>query len=230
MAGVFFATAPGAYAEEPTVPAVVVELFTSQGCNSCPPADAALGQLAKRADVVALSLHVDYWDYLGWKDTFARAAYTRRQYAYRDSFGARVVYTPQVVVQGMKDAVGSRDAHVADLIGMALEKGAKARLALKAAGAGLVAQLSPAAGRSASGTLWVARYVKAREVDIGRGENRGRSLTYHNVVQNLSEAGHWDGGGPLEVALDPPGEGEGVAVWLQDGAVGPIYAAAKYER
>lgn len=216
-------------ADEAPVP-VVVELFTSQGCSSCPPADAALGRLAERADVVALSLHVDYWDYLGWKDTFASPAHTKRQYAYRDRLGARVVYTPQIVVQGVKDAVGSRNAHVADLIAMAREKGVRARITLEPAGGGLVARLVPLAGRTAPGTVWIARYTRVREVDIGRGENRGRLLTYHNVVESLSDGGDWSGAEPLELALDPPALGEGVAVWLQEDRVGPILAAAKHDR
>ncbi|MEM9148114.1 MAG: DUF1223 domain-containing protein [Pseudomonadota bacterium] len=207
-----------------------MELFTSQGCSSCPPADAALGELAKRADVVALSLHVDYWDYLGWRDTFASRANTKRQYAYRESFGARVVYTPQMVIQGVGDAVGSRGAHVADLISMAKEKAVYATLDLATAGEGLVARLLPIEGASVAGVIWVARYVRSRSVDIGRGENRGRQITYHNVVESLENEGSWEGRAPWELALDPPGQGEGVAVWLQEGRTGPIFAAAKFER
>jgi len=211
-------------------PPVLIELYTSQGCSSCPPADAALGQLAKRSDVVALSLHVDYWDYLGWKDTFASPQYTKRQYAYKRTFGARVVYTPQIVVQGVEDAVGSRNGHVIDLIKMAQAKAEVARMALEEAGASLIARLQPVEGHQAAGTIWVARYDRSREIDIGRGENRGRMLTYHNVVRSLTEGGAWSGDGPYELTLDPPAVGEGVAVWLQEGVAGPIFAAAKYER
>ena len=182
---------------------VVVELYTSQGCSSCPPADRLLARLARRDDVVALSLHVDYWDYLGWRDTFARHQFTERQYAYRDALGNNVVYTPQLIVHGHR-AVPAEAGAMASAI---QELGRRPRLI----------------------EVSIAKYRLSETVVIGRGENAGSTFTYHNVVNSLMRMGTWSGSEAEEVEMPHPDPGEGVAVWIQEGATGPILAAAKVE-
>ncbi len=235
VALLLLAAAPAARSAGPDRPgagegAVLVELYTSQGCSSCPPADAAIAELAEREGIVALSLHVDYWDYLGWRDTFASRAHTKRQYAYRDALGARVVYTPQVIVQGMADAVGSRVDKIERLIETARARPAGARLSILRKADGPVARVTlgegPISGRC---DIYVAEYDRTQVVDIARGENRGRRLAYTNVVRSLARAAIWDGKKPLEIMLPRPGEGAGVAVWVQAPGMGPILSAAKLE-
>jgi len=208
---------------------VLVELFTSQGCNACPPADAYLADLARRDDVIALSMHVDYWDYLGWRDPFAREACVVRQKAYRDALGTRMVYTPQMVVQGAAEAVGSDRAAVEALIREARTRAPGARLEIETAGTALSVVLQPGPDRR-GGTLWVARYRRSAPVEITRGENAGRHIRYHNVVEAMMPLAAWEGQAPLEMSLPAPGAGQGVAVWLQHGQAGPILAVASRER
>jgi len=206
---------------------VVVELFTSQGCSSCPPADAYLAELADREDVIALSMHVDYWDYLGWKDSFAREECVIRQYAYRDALDTRVVYTPQMVVQGAAHAVGSARETVEDLIRTARAETRPDVIEIAPEDGMLMGRLAP--GPDRAGTLWVAVYHGARRVEIARGENAGRSVTYRNVVESLTRLGDWTGARARAIELPRPGQGQGVALWVQRDPAGPILAAARYE-
>jgi hypothetical protein len=208
--------------------AVLVELFTSQGCASCPPADALLGELSERDGTVALSLHVDYWDYLGWQDSFAQAECTERQYAYRDSLGTRSVYTPQIVVHGARDVVGSRRGEVTEAIAAARAASPVMEIAILPDGGMLEAELRPVGG-AAPGVVWVARYRQKATVEIARGENAGRTITYHNVVQSIERIGDWPGTTSERVMLPQPGAGEGVAVWVQADGTGRVRAAAAYE-
>lgn len=203
---------------------VLVELFTSQGCSSCPPADQLLGELAERSDVLPLSMHVDYWDYLGWRDTFARREFVERQYAYREQMGARVVYTPQMVIQGRHDAVGARVREVMGAIETARAEREGARIRLAESGGMLTAALVPA-GHEADCTVWVAKYRRAAEVEIEHGENSGRTITYHNVVDSLMRVGAWQGRAERTISLPQPDKGEGIAVWVQDDGTGRVLAA-----
>lgn len=205
---------------------VFVELFTSQGCSSCPPADRVMADLAGRDDVVALSLHVDYWDYLGWRDTFGDPAFAARQRAYRDSWGKRVIYTPQAVVQGTEDVLGSDRAAIDRAIKAAAQS--RAEIAIAESGGMLVARLS-APQRGPSATILVAKYRREAQVDIQRGELAGQSVTYTNIALGVERIGPWDGQATREVMLPQPGPGEGVAVWLQQDPGGPVLAAAKFE-
>lgn len=209
-------------------PAVVVELYTSQGCSACPPADEVLGRLAKRDGIVPLSLHVHYWDYLGWRDTFADEAHAARQYLYRDAIGARVVYTPQMVVQGFRDVSGNQPVAVEAAIDAARAGGPGPEIRLEAKSGSLSAHLTPGP-RAAKGKIWVAKYRKRVSVEIERGENRGRALTYFNVVHDLSDMGSWSGDAPVTLPLPAPAAGHGIALWVQEGHVGRIHAAAKFE-
>jgi len=169
----------------------VVELFTSQGCSSCPAADTYLGELIKRDDVIALSVHVDYWDYIGWKDTFAKPENALRQRAYAKARGDGRVYTPQIVVNGADHHVGSsrrsveRDVASASLpldIELSEEEGA-IRIAIPA-NAGLNGQHT---------TVRLVTYSSNATVEIKRGENRGETITYHNIVRSMRPIGMWDG-------------------------------------
>ncbi len=207
---------------------VVVELFTSQGCSSCPPADAFLHELTARDDVIALSMHVDYWDYLGWRDTFASAETTARQYAYRDATGARIVYTPQMVVHGEKIVSGNRPDEVRAAIEAAAKGESPVEIRLRDMPGMLHAELLPGQPIDPV-TVWVVTYDRSQQVEIVRGENRGKTLTYENVVRNVLRIGDWDGREMLDVPLPSPAEGEGVVIFLQDGPGGPIVTAAKVE-
>ena len=198
---------------------VLIELFTSQGCSSCPPADRNLALLAERDDVVALSLHVDYWDYLGWRDTFGRPEHTQRQFAYRAFLGTRVVYTPQVIVQGTWDVPGHKASAIDAAISQAREQSEPARLDLVTEDGMLKAVLAETQMPERC-TVWIATYDQAQTVRIRRGENAGETITYHNVVNKLMRVGSWNGSAQ-SISLPQPGRGEGVAVWLQDDRDGP---------
>jgi hypothetical protein len=186
---------------------VVVELFTSQGCSSCPPADRLLGELARRADVLALGFHISYWDNLGWKDPLSSQASTDRQRAYARQFGGRV-YTPQIVVEGSREAVGSDRAAVF--------------AALREAQPTANAPISFAADRravligqgSGAGEVLLARFVQRRATQVGAGENAGRTLEDANGVETLTSLGAWNGT-PATFPIEPPAPGKGVAVLVQ---------------
>ena len=209
----------------------VIELFTSQGCSSCPPADALLTSYINRADVVALSMPVDYWDYLGWKDTLASPAFTARQRAYARARGDGAVYTPQVVINGLAHAVGSRQSDIDAAILATVKKLAALAVPLTVitTGGEIVIEAGAAAGGKAEGaTLWLAVIDPAVEVPIQRGENRGRTVAYHNVVRSMTPVGMWHGEA-MKVSIDPRTigrvKGQTCAVLLQQGANGPIIAA-----
>lgn len=204
---------------------VVVELFTSQGCSSCPPADSILGELAERDDVIALAWHVDYWDYLGWKDEFASPEYSERQRAYARAKGERTIYTPQMVVGGLDHAIGSRPMKVATLIQKHAERGMPVNVQLERNGD--TVQIAVTASNAARDSLiQLVTFRPKSEVSIRRGENAGRTLVYHNVVQQVVHAERWDGQGDytasVSVADDMP-----VAVMVQARGAGPILGATQ---
>ncbi|MEM6666938.1 MAG: DUF1223 domain-containing protein [Pseudomonadota bacterium] len=207
----------------------VLELFTSQGCSSCPPADALMGTLADRPEVIALSLPIDYWDYLGWKDSFADPAHTARQRGYAASRGDRMVFTPQIIVNGETSVVGNKQADVEAAIAEAASSGVSVDLA--SADDMLTITLStaslPTAESGAKVRILLLGYSDTEEVQIGRGENAGRAVTYHNVVRKIVDLGTWDGDGKtLTVSTDRMGTVAkgitGCAVLVQEvGADGP---------
>ncbi len=227
-----FSILPGAAAQDAsaTRPAVVVELFTSQGCSSCPPADALLGELAGRPDVIALSLHVDYWDYIGWKDPFGSPMNTARQRRYAEELGLRYVYTPQMIVDGRINAIGSRRDEVLDAIERAGRQRAGFDLSFMESGGGKV--VIPAGTAPENGaTIWLAVFDRSHETEIKRGENAGRKLRNTNVVRSLERLGTWIGQ-RLEIPLDLAGAAargrDGCAVIVQQGRNGPVLAAAVF--
>jgi hypothetical protein len=214
---------------------VLLELFTSQGCSSCPAADALLPDFIARKDVIALSLSIDYWDYLGWRDTFGQRIFTTRQRSYGKRIGDNMVYTPQMVVDGRVHMNGSDRA----TIRAAIEKRRTARalqppveLSLKTDGDMLLVNVgqNPDQGAPQKATLWLALFSKHEKVKIKRGENRGRHLSYHNVVRELTPIGHWSGD---EVIVKLPMHqivqrgSDGCVVMLQKDDGGPIIAAAQ---
>jgi len=173
-------------------PKAVVELFTSQGCSSCPPADELLVELAGRPDILALTLPVDYWDYLGWKDTLAQPAFTARQRAYASARNDKQVYTPQVVVNGLKPIVGSDRTKIEGQIAKAAEgRGLPVAIALNETGSAVSVAIDASADASLSGEAWLLPIAKSREVTIARGENKGRTVTYNNVVRRVVHLGNW---------------------------------------
>jgi hypothetical protein len=216
-------------------PRAVVELFTSQGCSSCPPADAVLADLARQPEIVALSFPVTYWDYLGWKDTLAHAAFTARQKDYAHARSDRQVFTPQMIVNGRKSCVGSDRVQIEKSI-QATSEGRRAlpvdvSLSEQNGVVAIAIEETPdTANRAAE--IWVLPVIRAQTVPIGRGENRGRTITYANVVRGLTRVGEWRGGSArFEVPLDTArGSADGYVVLLQasEGArPGTILGAAK---
>jgi hypothetical protein len=217
-------------------PRAVVELFTSQGCSSCPPADKVIGDLAKDPSVIALSMPIDYWDYLGWKDTLADARFSARQQAYSRVRGDRGVYTPQVVVNGSVHLIGSDRTGIEEAIGDTRKADGVMSVPVSMALAGKQITVSVAASNKSPaamhGEVWICSIAKEVSIAIGRGENRGREVTYHNVVRNLLKVGDWNGSaGNWTVPLENISR-EGVdaaAVYLQDGnrdKPGPMLGAA----
>jgi hypothetical protein len=174
-------------------PRAFLELFTSQGCSSCPAADKLLGELANDPSVVAMSVPIDYWDYLGWKDTLASAAHSARQRAYAHVRGDRQVYTPQIVVNGAMHVLGSDRAAVERMIAQTDQKPSVMSLpvALAVSGANLTVTVKAKDGDHTAGEVWLCPLSRAVPVAIGRGENRGRTITYHNVVRRWVKLGDW---------------------------------------
>jgi hypothetical protein len=201
----------------------VIELFQSQGCSSCPPAEANVGAISDRPDVLALAFEVDYWDRLGWKDTFSKAAWTARQYAYARAMGRDGVYTPQVVVNGRVEGDGLDASALAGLVSRG-DRGAGGPSVGFSGGAVTVgAGAAPAGGAD----VWLARYIPhAVEVTIPRGENGGHTLPYKDVVREMVLLGKWQG----QAASFPAPSGDTAladAAIVQTNGAGPILAAAK---
>ena len=203
---------------------VVVELYTSQGCSSCPPADSMLHDLAARSDVIALALHVDYWDYIGWKDSFGRAENTQRQHAYARAARATTVYTPQMVFNGQEHIVGSRAMQVMDALQSQLARGQEFDVQLTRSGNRVSVRAAP--GQYGDYVVQLVRYMPQATVDIRRGENAGRTITYVNIVTAWDEIGRWDGRTPLNIAATISGEDAVVAI-VQHAGHGPIVGAAQ---
>ncbi len=202
---------------------VVVELFTAQGCSACPPADAFLAELARRDDVIPLALHVDYWDYLGWPDSFANPAFSDRQRAYARAAGRRTIFTPQMIIQGTEDAIGSRIKDVLRLISSKERMHAPVKLDVERQGDVLTISLQAENGVGPC-VVQLVRYDPMREVVIRRGENAGLRLRYTNVVTEWRPILKWDGNGSITVQSEIRGP-QPVVVVVQHEGYGPILAA-----
>ena len=203
---------------------VVVELFTSQGCSSCPPADAMLHDLAKRDGVIALALHVDYWDYIGWKDVFGRPENSARQHAYARAAKATTVYTPQMVIGGVDHVIGSRPMQVMDALQAHSRQGNPFDVNLTRRGDSVIINAAPGVGGDY--VVQLVRYTPEATVAIARGENAGRNLSYVNIVTSWEMIGRWDGRSALAMQADAAGENP-IVVIVQSATNGPIVGAAE---
>ena len=206
---------------------ILVELYTSQGCSSCPPADRFAGELIKESqDVLVLSLPVDYWDHLGWKDTLASPKFSSRQrhYARKQRWGRP--YTPQMVVDGERHGVASRPRSMRRLINdHKRSRGTKAQMQLQRNGNEVELRIDAANNIKNTATIWRVNYIQRRAVDIGAGENSGRRVIYHNVVKDMVPLGRWSGAA-LTRKLQLRKGYDGVAVFIQEVNYGPVLAAA----
>lgn len=216
-------------------PVGVVELFTSQGCNSCPPADRALERMVEDGDVIALGYHVDYWDYLGWKDTLASGENTERQYEYAKALKRRGVYTPQAVVNGNSHLNGGHYSEIRDRLraDAASGKGLRVDVAAHYMDDRMRVEVRGDGGDVHKANLVIVYYKESSQVPIKRGENAGKTLTYVNAVIDVQTIGMWDG---KAMTVDIPEtefgamKADGCAVLLQSttqgGFPGPIIGAA----
>lgn len=173
----------------------VLELFTSQGCSSCPAADRLLGEFTRDPSLITLSLAVDYWDYLGWQDTLALHGHSKRERAYAEARGDRDVYTPQVVVNGEVAVLGSDKAAIERAIAQTRTKAQplSVPVTLKIADGKIVADVAAATGAVRQAEVWLCPITGKVTVNVGRGENGGKTLTYYNVVRGWKKLGDWNG-------------------------------------
>jgi len=209
---------------------VLVELYTSQGCSACPPADALLSDLAQRGDVVALALHVDYWDYIGWADPFGRPLHTERQKAYAHKAGAKTIYTPQMVIDGQYLLPGNRRADVLATITRAHQAVRPVRIiALADTAAGVrQAGIEAIVPLARAAVVQLVRYRPEVSVQIEAGENRGRVAVNHHVVTDWTVIGEWSGAERLVIDL-PAREQGPVVIVVQDPGPGAVLASAAFD-
>ena len=208
---------------------VVVELFTSQGCSSCPAADAFFETLKRKPGVVALSYHVDYWDYLGWRDTLGSPEYSQRQYDYAKSRGDMNVYTPQMIINGVQHFVGNHQSKVSEGIAAADSSSSQwVDIAMSDNRTDVVIDI--AAGEpTKKATLWLMAFAPSISTDIKKGENAGKTIAYHNVVRKMVPAGMWHGA-PAKIVLPResviPEDCKSWVALLQEGKVGRVIGVA----
>jgi hypothetical protein len=224
LSGLWLAWAAPAAAEQ----VIIVELYTSQGCSSCPPADEFVAMLAADPRILPLALHVDYWDYIGWADKFAQAKFTDRQRAYAKAIGSRTIYTPQLIVGGLDRIEGfAPDVTVAKL-GKHLAAGSPVRLTVTREGDRLIIRAEADPPLTEPVRVQLVRYKPKETVTIERGENAGRTITYHNIVTSWDGLGDWAGQAPLELSAPFTGDLPG-AVIVQTAGPAAILAAARVD-
>ncbi len=215
---------------------IVVELFTSQGCSSCPPADKLLGELAGQKNIIPLSMNVDYWDYLGWRDTLGSPEHTKRQKQYAANRGTRQVYTPQMVINGHLNVVGSRRDQVMRTLKQATAKTERVPMEISTKGDEVIINVGENKNipTPQKATVWVLMTSQEVFVPIKRGENSGKKITYHNVVRQIIPVGMWEGKAvqfklpkaSLDLGKKQDGKRDCV-VLLQKGTVGEIWGVAR---
>lgn len=203
---------------------VVVELYTSQGCSSCPPADEILAELARQPDILPLALHVDYWDYIGWKDMYAQPDFTKRQKAYAHVAGLRSIYTPQMVVAGQDHIVGARERDLNEYVDTHKQNTSPVEVSVERNGntLGIVANAAQALSKPAF--VQLVRFLPEETVNIRRGENAGRSITYVNIVTEWRRLGDWSGDTAYSFETEIEGDAP-VAIIIQEEGPGSILAA-----
>ncbi|WP_425090999.1 DUF1223 domain-containing protein [Tropicimonas sp. S265A] len=222
LASTFGSTATATAADK----LVVLELYTSQGCSSCPPADALLHKIdAEYEDVIALAFHVDYWDYIGWKDVFADPAFSKRQKDYGRAAGHRSVFTPQMVIGGLDHVVGLKPMDVANVIQAHRAVQDKVQISARRAGQDVVITLVPKGSEGEYRVLLIG-YTAAETVAIKRGENAGKTITYANTVREMTDLGKWNGASAKSIRHRWP-EGDKAAVLVQEAGMGPVVGAAR---
>ncbi len=228
LLAILISDTPAARAQSPRP--TLIELFTSQGCSSCPSADALFESYTKRPDVIALSYSVHYWDSLGWKDTLANPKFTDRQKAYAKQRGDGQVYTPQVVVDGIDHTVGSdKTALDTALATNRTKRQPWYPVTLSQTASGPVVEIPASASVASDATIWLATVTRRVDVAVKRGENAGRTLSYFNAVRSLTKIGRYDGTA-VSQALDQTtidqSEADQIVVLVQNGMAGPIVGAA----
>lgn len=207
---------------------VVVELYTSQGCSSCPPTDEFAATLMNDPNVIVLAMHVDYWDYIGWKDSFANPAFTNRQKAYARAIGSRTIYTPQLIVSGQERIEGYDPGRTKEEIARTAAEPSAISLTVSREGDQLQVHATASAALSEDVVVHFVRYRPTETVKIERGENRGRTITYHNIVTKWEQLGKWSGAVPLDLTISAAGDGPSV-ILIQEPGPAKILAAARAE-
>ena len=217
-----------AVAHSDDAPPVVVELFTSQGCSSCPPADNFLGELAQRSDVLALAFHVDYWNYIGWTDPYASKLATQRQRDYAQRLALRYVYTPQMVINGAAEGIGAEPETINPLIkAAAANRSSHAVMTLARSDNGRLTVHIEAGTAPEPATIWIVGFDREHATPVLQGENEGRTLKDYQVVRSLQEIGTWKGAAlDLDVAGGSVAGDGSVAVLVQLRGTGRIIGAA----
>ncbi len=214
---------PGAAVAQDSL--VVVELYTSQGCSSCPPADALLEEMAKNVEILPLAFHVDYWDYLGWQDAFASPAHTLRQKAYAHAAGERMIYTPQAIVDGTARMVGSDSQALMSAVMQAMNKDRRAKVSVSRDGATLTVTGTAFESLPAPVQVLLVRYTPEASVEILHGENAGQTIRYVNTVTSVTQIGEWTGAQALSLTA-PISGAEAAAILVQAPDMGAVLAAA----
>ncbi len=217
-----------AVAQVQAEPVVVVELYTSQGCSSCPPADEFVAMLASNPQILPLALHVDYWDYIGWEDKFAHAQFTDRQRAYAKAVGSRTIYTPQLIIGGADRIEGFAPEETAERLRAHMQAGTPVRLSVTREGERLVIRAEADPPLTEPVRVQLVRYKPEETVTIERGENAGKTITYTNIVTSWEPLQDWTGQGPLELTAPYPGDEPG-AVIVQQAGPSTILAAARVD-
>jgi hypothetical protein len=222
--GLLLAAAASVEAE----PVVVVELYTSQGCSSCPPADEFLAMLASDPRILPLALHVDYWDYIGWEDKFAQAKFSDRQRSYARAVGSRTIYTPQLIIGGADRIEGFAPDETADRLRAHMDAGTPVVLTVTREGDTLVIRAEADPPLTEPVRVQLVRYRPEETVVIERGENAGKTITYRNIVTSWERLEDWGGQAPLEVTAPFTGQDPGAVILQTDGPAA-ILAAARVD-
>ncbi|MCC1480526.1 DUF1223 domain-containing protein [Roseibaca sp. Y0-43] len=212
---------------------MVVELYTSQGCAACPPADELLNQMAQHEEILPLALHVDYWDYIGWADTFGQTQFSERQKSYARRMGRKSVYTPQMVIGGVHDVQGNAAMQVMGLLAEhrmnPIGAGRVSVRIAERAGGGVTITAQSTGVLDYATDVQLVRFLDRATVEIESGENAGREITYRNIVTDWNVLGTWDGAQAFSYTVtDALPDGTGLAVVVQEQGLGPVLGAARY--